>query len=189
MAVSIVIPVVEAQGWPQLTIRDPLGTWGGRGLATGDASGGGIRGTFQVEALKRSAFVYTLYSVNIAQLSGTVVTGPMRLDLLTNWPNIDPLAGVQAYRSVVTGEFNGSTLFPDIQASISSQNGAPHPMQPSDRFILLYDPRASGGPMDIVLLTLAANSDMATYSFEAWGYYWDRSVLNAPGGPRHPGSG
>ncbi|MGR3295936.1 MAG: hypothetical protein ACUZ8A_06880, partial [Candidatus Bathyanammoxibius sp.] len=59
-----------------------------------------------------------------------------------------------------------------------------------DRFLLLYDPRqpASLGNTNILELQLAVNTDLATYSFEAYGYYWDRSVMQTPGGPRHPGS-
>ena len=63
-----------------------------------------------------------------------------------------------------------------------------NPIGPADRFLLLFDPRQQGGDVDIVEIEFGENRDLATYSFEGYGYFWDRSVLDAPGGPRHPGS-
>ncbi|KKL17299.1 hypothetical protein LCGC14_2486920, partial [marine sediment metagenome] len=61
-------------------------------------------------------------------------------------------------------------------------------MFPNDRFILIFDPRQGAGVLNMIELEMGVNVNTDTYAFEAYGYYWDRSVLNAPGGPRHPGS-
>jgi len=61
-------------------------------------------------------------------------------------------------------------------------------VQPQDRFILLFDPRPVAGAFDIVELEISVGVLDRNYAFECWGYYWDRQVLNTPGGPRHPGS-
>jgi succinate-acetate transporter protein len=42
--------------------------------------------------------------------------------------------------------------------------------------------------MDILEMQRGNNLDLATYTFEAYGYFWDRAAMETPGGPRHPGS-
>ena len=56
------------------------------------------------------------------------------------------------------------------------------------RYMLLYDPRAVNTDMDLVEVKHNGNVDAETWSFEVYGYYWDIGALQAPGGPRHPGS-
>jgi len=184
MAIVTSVDVVESALWPQGDIRDPLGVWGARLGVTGDASGGAISVEFRVALQNTGAFVYTCYSVNIAVLTQATPTNQSgRIRLLTSWPNVDPIAGVQAY---------GSTKLCRIESNMTT---APlggftdvDPLSPSDRFLLLFDPRAGPGPTTILELSLENNDLNDTYSFEGYGYYWDRSVLNAPGGPRHPGA-
>jgi len=184
MAIALTVDVLPAALWPQGDIRDPLGIWGFRQAVTGDATGGSVKVTAQAPAGLAAAYLYTAYSLNIAQLSGTIAVTQAKSRLLTNWPNIDTLAGVQGYSTLLINIHDGATAFTPPQAG-----ALPGPlMREVDRFLLLFDPRPSAGVLNLIELELATNTDAATYSFEGYGYFWDRSVLQAPGGPRHPGS-
>ncbi len=175
--------VFHHQAFPQGDVRDPLGVWAGRLGIVGDATGGEIKATFNVPAALRSAYVHTCYAITVAQLTGTGVAASVLMRLLANWPDIDPDAGVQAFSS-------GSGAFMRVSSSFDT---APiSQIEGFDigalRYVLLYDPRQQGAQMDIVEVKVSSNVDTVTWSFECYGYFWDRSVLNAPGGPRHPGS-
>lgn len=186
MSVSEVGLVVETQSWPQHDVRDPLGVWGSRTLLTGTASGGSNRVTLTIPAARRSAFVYTCYHVQVSNLTGTPVNGnQLMCRLLSNWPNISETPGVQGFATNRVGNVVADPVgfITPPQSGVSGTV-----LQPQDRFILLFDPRQQGGDVAIVELTLNDNVLGDTMSFEAYGYYWDRSVLQAPGGPRHPGS-
>lgn len=171
--------------WPQGDIRDPLGVWGARGLLTGDGSGGSVQANFNVPAVNRDAHVYTCYGATYGQLTGAATTNATKIRLLTNWPNFSSTAGIQGY---ATNFF--ATIGTDINMSgtISGYNRTPSQgaIGNADRFILLFT--RIGTPLTIVEIEHGANTNLATYAFEVYGYYWDRSVLDAPGGPRHPGS-
>jgi len=184
MAISVVATVLLTALWPQGDIRDPLGIWGGRVPAVGDASGGEIKATMRVPAERGAANIFTCVAVTITQLEGALATDALMCRLLSNWPNVDELAGVQGF-----GTVRMANLIND--ASFTGTKGGPsRPLvAPQDRFILLFDPRPSAGDLDIVELKSGVNTLADTWSFEAYGYWWDRSVLNAPGGPRHPGGG
>jgi len=183
MAIVVQAPVVEAQMWPQGDIRDPLGLWGVRQAVTGDASGGSIKVLYEVTSAKRAAFVYTCYDINWSQLTGAVTGDEIKVRLLTGWPNIDPQAGVQAYGSnLIRRAGGGGNLTPPIAGSVDFL------VSPQQRLLLLFDPRPQAIDLVIVEVEWQTNVDLATYSFEGYGYYWDRSVMDAPGGPRHPGS-
>jgi len=184
MAISEEVAVITNALWPQGDIRDPLGVWGFRHGITGDATGGSIKVGAVVPADNAGAFLFTCYSALAAILAqATTSTSVAKVRLLTNWPNVDPQLGVQAY---------GSAGFVDLStvSSFTPPEVIPTtPMiAPQDRFLLLFDPRPSGGQITIVELEIGVNILADTYTFEGYGYYWDRSVLNAPGGPRHPGS-
>jgi len=186
MSVLETVNIVETALWPQHDARDPLGVWGARDLISGDASGGVIQSQIQVSAARRAGNVYTCYSAMSVQTGGTSDTATlMRLRLLTNWPDIDRItAGAQGFATWRSSP---------IEAGFGTDpTGGPanELISPNDRFILLLDPGVvgAGNPMVLVEILRNANVDGATYSFEAYGYYWDRGVLNAPGGPRHPGS-
>ncbi len=183
MAISLEVDVVTTALWPQGDIRDPLGVWGFRLGVTGDASGGSIKVVALAPSGINAAYIYTCYSALIAQLSSlTSVQGKCRL--LTNWPNVDVVQpGVQGYGSAVTRLITGDG---DFTAPVAMPND-PF-IGPADRFLLLFDPRASAGDVPLVELELGVNTDTLLYSFEGYGYYWDRSILQAPGGPRHPGA-
>jgi len=182
MSIEAIAQVLPAALWPQGDIRDPLGIWACRQGVTGDGSGGFIRTLCQVPAGLAAAYIYTVYSVNISQLTGTINGQFTSVRLLTNWPNADPAAGVQGYGSHFRPTWGGSNVPPPTSGFFIQ------PLSPLDRFLLLFDPRPSAGSLDLVSLALQDNTNLATYSFEAYGYFWDRSVLNAPGGPRHPGA-
>jgi len=184
MAITEAAAIVESQFGPQGDIRDPLGTWGIRHGVTGDASGGAIKVIGTVDADKQGAFVYTCYYAMVVQLTGSPATITYKTRLLTNWPNVSPEAGVQGVSTFIAHQVRASV--PDFTAPLSGPRETD--ISPNDRFILLYDPRQSGGPTEIIEWEYADNLDTVLYSFEAFGYYWDRSVMQAPGGLRHPGS-
>jgi len=183
MAISVNVDVLPAALWPQGDIRDPLGVWGFRQGIIGDASGGTSKVTARAAAGQGAAFVYTCYSVQIALLTGISAASNIKCRLLTNWPNIDPQAGVQAYATLALRTLVASTMTPPESGPANGPL-----LTSNDRFILLFDPRPTPLAIDIVELELDRNVLNETYSFEGYGYYWDRSVLNAPGGPRHPGA-
>lgn len=176
--------VLESQLWPQGDARDPLGIWSMRHGITGDATGGSIKVRYQVTSPRRAAYVYTCVGLTYAQLTGTPTVSLLKVRLLANWPDADVAAGVQGYGSVIIRSTTGSANFTAPVAGPSTPI-----LEPQQRFILLFDPRPGvDADLDIVELELATNVDGDTYAFEGYGYFWDRSVLQAPGGPRHPGS-
>jgi len=184
MAIASFITVEQTALWPQGDIRDPLGTWGFRASVAGDASGEGVKVTAQVPEGQKASYVYTCYAAFCVPISQVVTAGgSSKCRLLTNWPNVDLTAGVQAYSHLRESQVNMNT-------NLSTPQGGPGTdlVGPNQRFILLFDPRPTGSAMDIVELEFAANLMGDTYAFEGYGYFWDRSVLNAPGGPRHPGA-
>jgi len=104
--------------------------------------------------------------------------------LLSNWPNVDPQDGVEAFATLSVRFMDGSANFtPPLTGPQSDL------LAPNDRFVLLYDPRSGvAGVLSLVEFEVSSNVLNEIIGAEIWGYYWDRSVLQAPGGPRHPGS-
>jgi len=192
MALTVTGNPQESQLWPQGDVRDPLGVWGFRQGVTGDASGNPITVDIDVVAAKRSAYIYTIYHAQVSQLTGVITAANIKTRILTNWPNVDPVAGVQGYGSHLQSRLSGSTNFnAPIAGPAGSANSAAGPLIfPLDRFLLMFDPRQSTSLLDMTIFQfeLEVNTNAATYSFEAYGYFWDRSVMQAPGGLRHPGS-
>jgi len=183
MAIVTDVDLVATALWPQGDIRDPLGVWGARLIQVGDATGGSVKANIRAPAVIAGAYIYTAYSAQISNLSQVALTF-IKCRLLTNWPDVDPVnEGVQGYGSNITRALKGDAEF---TAPISGPD-APL-INASDRFILLFDPRPVVGAFTIIELELGFNPDGVSVAFEAWGYYWDRSVMNAPGGLRHPGS-
>jgi len=185
MPIVTSVEVQETALWQQGDVRDPLGVWGCRLQVTGDATTGSVLVTFRVPEARRSAYVYTCYSTQIVLLSSAVVAVTAKCRLLTNWPNVDPQPGVQGYDTVQVMNLNGTSLFAN-EISGPFENFF---LTSNDRFIPLFDPRAGvTGDLDIVELELGKNLIAEVYSFAGYGYFWDRSVMAAPGGLRHPGS-
>lgn len=190
MAIATTVEIIPTAIFTPRDFRDPLGVWGARLGVTGDATGNSIKVGFVVPQARRAEFVYTCYSVNLTALTVSAENAQgIRVRLLTNWPNIDPLAGVQGYSTAIFGSMNTDANFtPPIGGMSGTTPGHPF-LGPFDRFLLLYDPRAGvAGDLTIVEIEGGFNTDGATYSFEAYGYYWDRGVMATPGGPRHPGA-
>lgn len=183
MSISVQVSVLPAQLWPQGDARDPLGIWGGRISVTEDATGGDVKVQFQVPQERRAAHVYTVYAAQVSQTSGTFQAGNVSARILGNWPNVDPQAGTQGFSTLI-----GRSMT-DIGTTAPFACPDDPLIDPLGRFILLYDPRPGiASPMDILELKLQVNTNTLVYSFEAWGFFWDRAVMDAPGGPRHPGS-
>jgi len=184
MAITANVDVIATGLWPQGDIRDPLGIWGFRLGVTGDASGGSIKVGARVPLEETGKYIYTCYSQLIAILTqATQASALAKGRLLTNWPNIDPQAGVQGYATARFVLLNNDSDF------TAPKNIPDAPIvDPQDRFLLLFDPRPSADQITIVEQEIGINILDDTYSFEGYGYFWDRSVLNAPGGPRHPGA-
>ncbi len=188
MAIDETVDILTAQLWPQGDIRDPLGTWGWRHLITGDATGGSLKTIAQVAADQKAAYVFTCYAVTFAQIDGDFVPGSaiLKARLLSNWPNLDPQAGVQGFATMRAGTTHGAVTF---TAPIGGTFAQEEYVTPNERFLLLFDPRPQGtAALALVEQEVSINTLNTAWAFEGWGYYWDRSVLQAPGGPRHPGS-
>jgi len=184
MAVAATVNVVQSAIFNPRDLRDPLGVWGFRLAITGTASGGSLKATAQIPADRKAAYVYTAYSCQMVLTTGTAADQNMKMRLLSNWPNIDPQAGVQGYSSAIFINTNGA------DGDFTSPNSGPQiaMVTPLDRFILLYDPRPIGGAMSIMELEVGSNVLNDVWAFEGYGYFWDRQVLDTPGGLRHPGS-
>jgi len=183
MAIDLTFDIVPTAQWPQGDARDPLGVWGGRAIITQDASGGSVKANFQAPLTIAGAYVYTCYSAQISNLSAAVAI-IIKCRLLTNWPDVDPVnIGVQGYGSNISRTTLGDA---DFTAPLSGPNDPL--VTPNDRYLLLFDPRPVAGAFTIVELEYGVNVDTQIAAFECWGYYWDRAVLQTPGGPRHPGS-
>ena len=177
--------VITSALWPQGDIRDPLGVWGARAPVTGDATGGENKVLFQAQSGINAAYIYTCYEATWALLTGSQVAGSqVQLRLLTNWPDVDPLPGVQGFGTVRMSEpLPSNNNFTAPTGGVAGQL-----VLPNDRFLLLFDPRPGAGDLVIAEIKYSDNVDAMTTIMELYGYYWDRSVLQAPGGPRHPGA-
>lgn len=187
MSVEADIPVIEWALWPQGDARDPLGVWTARGTVTGDASAGVLTGIIVVPQARRRSYMYTLYGLTQARTSGSTETATqMKVRLLTNYPDASPdVPGVQGFASWLRVPIT-------VIANTTPPNaGGDLPMiSPEQRYILLFDPAQVSPLTDMPIISVErdANVDGIVVITEAWGYYWDRSVMNTPGGPRHPGS-
>jgi len=181
MSVTVEVDVIEHQMWAQGDRRDPLGVWGFRAALTGDGSSGFNRFNISVAGNKRDAFIYTVYGLSMAQVLGISTTSGAKYRLLTNWPNIDPQAGIQGYGHLRIPQFVGDDDFSSPTAGWRDQVG-----NNQERFILLFT--RVGTPLVIIEMELGQNILGNNFIAEGYGYYWDQRVLLAPGGPRHPGS-
>jgi len=192
VSVAALEDIVATVMWPQGDARDPLGLWFGEVRATGDASAGHIRFIFRVQAARRAQYVFAAYNVSLQIPAGLAATTATWLMLRTNWPNIASATG-QAFtpyehlRLGTTPEIGSVAGDADFQESPFGING--QLLHPNDRFLLLSDPRRGGTAMEILELQVGTNENTVLYIASAWGYFWDRAVYQAPGGPRHPGSG
>jgi len=185
MAIATTVDLIPTQMWPQGDIRDPLGIWGARLVVVGDASGGGVKVAIRAAAGQGAAYVYTCYdaAVNIIVQATPGTSNLTKIRLLTSWPDIDNTAGIQAYDAVHAARVESSAGFTAPLGGLTTNS-----VFPNQRFLLLFDPRPSTIALTIVELEYGDNDLNDQYVFQAYGYFWDRSVLQAPGGPRHPGA-
>lgn len=189
MAIVSTVDITAAAIFRPRDLRDPLGWWGGRLGITGDATGPPLTAQFVVPADIAGKYVYTCYIANQGQLTFPTVPDQTahKMRLLLNWPNMDAQAGINGLNAQY---FSATRVQSDFTGQVSAA-GNPTDNFTADagrRFILLFDPRSTAGAQAIVEMEWGDNTDLATYIFEAGGYFWDRQVMNVPGGPRHPGA-
>ncbi len=184
MAIVGVMDILEHQLFVQRDARDPLGVWGARSTAVGDATGGTIKVGARVPIAGDPGRIYACYSVTITKNSGTDANLPGKVRLLTNFPVMDRGAGGQGYSTAKRVAVQVGVGF---TTPIGMIDGGTPGITPPDRFILLFGPVDTD--VNIVELEIAENEDLSAYGFEVYGYFWDRQVLYVAGGPRHPGEG
>lgn len=185
MSIVINSVILEHQLFVQRDGRDPLGVWGHRGTVVGDASGGTIKQGLTILALGDAGRIYTCYSVAINKETGVDAAAAGKVRLLTNFPPMDRAGGTTAFGSARRVTVNAGTGF---SAPILMIDAGDFGITPQERFVLLFGPQA-GANVNIVELEINENEDLAVYTFEGYGYFWDRQVLYVAGGPRHPGEG
>ena len=180
---TVDIDIRAAQMWPQGDARDPLGIWAARGSIADDGLGGQKTASIGLPQTRRAGNIFTCYAVTLA----AAVTSDDGLQnafcrLLTNWPPADS-PGVQGFST------NRGTILSPSPEPVPKGQFRETLFDPQYRYLLLFDPRAgAAGRINLVELSyLTVAGTAKTLSFEASGYWWDRSVLDAPGGPRHPG--
>lgn len=186
MSIVEAVAILEHQLFLQRDARDPLGIWVARHAVTGDASVGTIKVNAQVPAERAGSRIYTCYYAQVAGVSGTLITAAIKHRLLSNLPDADILPGVRGFATLTVQNNDGQQW--NVSSGLSAPIAGPfHPqVTPLERFILLFG--NPGQDTDIAQLEISDNVNLAGYIFEWYGYFWDREVLYAAGGPRHPGS-
>ncbi len=185
MSVVATTPVIETALWPQGDARDPLGVWAARSGSVGDGTGGNHRTTIIVPAEKRRSRLYTCYFLSSVRTGGASSTSTrIKAQLLTNWPDASLDAGVTGFATFMEGIVSSNVGNFPVQGSETLL------VQGIQRFILLFDPASVSPTTDMAIAAIErdANTDLEEIAWEAYGYWWDRAVVDAPGGPRHPGS-
>jgi len=183
MSITIEKDVLVTGIFKQGDIRDPIGLWGGTTSINSDATGGKIRTSFRVD--NEDAFlsgVFSIYSANVIQVTGLAATQNILFGINSNWPNIDQTPGITPYNGFIRATLSGEDAFSPVAAVFPQLVGS------LDRFRLIFDPRHIA-PQNMLLCQFEmVNVNAKSYLWSVYGYFWDRSVLDAPGGPRHPGS-
>jgi len=188
MAIASSVEITAAAIFRPRDLRDPLGWWGGRVGVTGDLSSGGITVLFNVPANIAGKYVYTSYIANMGQLAALALDATNhKVRLLMNWPNMDSQAGINGLNAVYISATRTDVDFTG-QSSAAGNPTDNYALDSSRRFIPLFDPRSNTGANAIVEMEWGDNTDGEDYIFEAGGYFWDRQVMETPGGMRHPGA-
>jgi len=186
MAIATATILQQQALWPQGDIRDPLGVWGADWVVPGDATVEDIVVTINTPLGTASAYMYTLLDANIIQTAGTPTTNVLMLQWRTGWPDLDAAAGIQPYVANRVATFRGSTNFQD--SPLSGINALDNWVPSNWRYILSFDPRLGFQSSRTIATIKLDNIGVGTdFAGQLYGYFWDRSVFNAPGGPRHPG--
>ena len=183
MALVGLANVTQTQLWPQRDARDPLGVWGGLSVVTGDVSGAPITLFIQASSEIRAAYVYNIVSCGFQKVAGTAGAFSIRRRIITHWPDINLDPGIVAFEDIIVGITRGVDGIGDPETA----GDRPWIVSPEDK-MLIFDPRSSPNNMTIVEFAINDNENTITYRAQAYGYFWDRSVMETPGGPRFPGS-
>lgn len=171
--------------WPQGDIRDPLGVWGAIVELTADGTGGEHLITVVTELDRAAAYVYTVLDAHIDQNSGVANGDATMFRIHTNWPNIQVAGNVVAYTPARFSLFLGAGFTTSPTHGIVADHQL---VTPNQRFLPIWDPRGLTSVLTILTFKMTNTPDLATFTVAAYGYFWDRSVMSAPGGLRHPGS-
>lgn len=184
MAISLTVAILEHQVFKQRDARDALGIWNGRLGVTGDATGGSTKVNFLATAAQTGGRVYVCEAFDIASIQGLAGNAGGKWRLLTNFPPADRNGGLAGNSFGRTFTFDFNPGFTEPEGLIDGQwGGSPLVINR----VLLFGPRQPGQTqVSILELEIDQNVDLSTWSFEAWGYYWDREVVQVPGGPRLP---
>jgi len=160
--------------------RDPLGIWAFRSEQAGTATGGVFKVQVQSDEVDR---IFTCVGLNLTA-DGITVAVQGKYRLLCNQPPADlegGQAGVSIARNIDVTNFSNATAPADNWDAIS-------PYESQLEHILLFGGvQSSRDPQNILEMECGGNALTVTYFFEATGYFWDRQILESPGGPRWPG--
>lgn len=181
MTVTGNIDILESATLRRGDLRDPLGIWAFRGSVVGDVTSGIAKAFIGLPGGRRAAHVYNVIFVSTsADLAGTS-THTVRI--LTNWPPADA-PGINGASFIRTTEVGSAGIGAGFEAV-----GFRPLIDPQMSRILMFDPRPDPlTRINILEMWLSQQVDLALHSFEGWGYFWDRGVMDIPGGPRFPGS-
>ncbi len=161
--------------------RDPLGIWGGATSQVNSGSGGSTRITFRVGTTDSNlSSVFAISGLSVLQESGTPRSDLVKFRMFTNWPSVDFQAAITPFNSAHAAVFVGSTLFTGGVAVAPFNDTVP-----AIRGLLSWDPRGLSQPLLLCEFEMA-NISGTTVLVSVQGYFWDRAVLNTPGGPRFP---
>lgn len=185
MSVAVQLSLRTTALWPQGDIRDPLGVWGVHGDLVADATGGEIIVTVVTELARAAAYVYTLLDAFMVQNTGILNSDRNMIEINTNWPNIQQAGGVQPYTPSRFGLWQGGSFATPPNFGVGTEHLW---VTPNQRFLPIWDPRGLTSTLSILTFKLTNDPDAATFTCQAYGYFWDRSVMGAPGGLRHPGA-
>lgn len=183
MTITVVATVFQHAILRRRDQRDPLGVWAAREQVTGDASGGIQQVDIQVPANVRAGFVYNCQAAEMIGPDPSAMTS-VTVRLLTNWPPSDSpgVAGADFHVNSPIGSFG------DGSSKSGSNTGQPF-INAALMKVLLFDPRSNPlAGVNLLEIWSSANTLAEPRIGTAWGYYWDRGVMDVPGGPRFPGA-
>lgn len=163
----------------QRDARDPLGIFVNRHLITGDASGGTIKVSIAA-AQTYHIYALTAFTLSVQTLAADSIG---KLRLLTNYPPALPDGGLSAFAwNRVFIISNTSMTAPGdsmgiSQGAIGLETG---------KVLMFGGDFQTVVPQNIIELEIEDNILNQSYFFEVYGYFWDRSSILVPGGPRLP---
>jgi len=148
----------------------PAGIWIGGVFAAGDASGGNVVLTLELNLLTEpfSALIFTLEQVELQPSDASSISYLLEATGFTQTPS--------------------ANRFPRMGVAVSSVTS-----QPAAQFVsnMLTKPFYLGqldrdAGIDSVITIRTVNVDTESYIVHFLGYYWTPDAMNAPGGPQRP---